>query len=51
MDHPHVSDLNLELSRGELIAVVGDLGSGKSLLAAIMGQLKRKSGQVLMAAK
>ncbi|KAJ3027909.1 hypothetical protein HK097_006064, partial [Rhizophlyctis rosea] len=46
LDHPHISDVTLTLRRGELIAVVGDLGSGKSLLAAIMGQIKRTGGEV-----
>ncbi|KAI9098245.1 hypothetical protein DFS34DRAFT_620123 [Phlyctochytrium arcticum] len=46
IDHPHISNLNLQLRKGQLIAVVGDLGSGKSLLAAIMGQIKRTSGSV-----
>lgn len=46
LDHPHISDLSLDLKRGQLVAVVGDIGSGKSLFAAIMGQLKRMEGQV-----
>lgn len=46
LDHPHIVDLNLTLKRGEVVAIVGDIGSGKSLLAAIMGQLKKTSGTV-----
>ncbi|KAI8811089.1 P-loop containing nucleoside triphosphate hydrolase protein, partial [Cladochytrium replicatum] len=40
LDHPHIYDLNLQLYRGQLLAIVGDVGSGRSLLAAIMGQIK-----------
>ncbi|KAJ3113679.1 Multidrug resistance-associated protein 1 [Phlyctochytrium bullatum] len=36
-----------DLMRGQLIAVVGDLSSGKSLLAAILGQVKRTTGSVM----
>ncbi|KND02775.1 uncharacterized protein SPPG_01856 [Spizellomyces punctatus DAOM BR117] len=46
IDHPHIEKLDLVLRRRQLIAVVGDLGSGKSLLAAIMGQIKRTAGSV-----
>ena len=46
LDHPHVYELDLELKRGQVIAVVGDIGSAKSLLAAIMGQIKRTAGEV-----
>ncbi|KAI9350735.1 P-loop containing nucleoside triphosphate hydrolase protein [Obelidium mucronatum] len=44
LDHPHITDLTLTIRRGEIIAVVGDLSSGKSLLAAIMGQINRSTG-------
>jgi ABC-type multidrug transport system fused ATPase/permease subunit len=44
--HPHLYDLNLTLNRGELIAVVGDIGSCKSLLAAIGGQINLKDGKI-----
>ncbi|KAI8810177.1 P-loop containing nucleoside triphosphate hydrolase protein, partial [Cladochytrium replicatum] len=40
LDHPHIYDLNLQLYRGQLLAIVGDVGSGRSLLAAVMGQIK-----------
>ncbi|KAJ3351300.1 Multidrug resistance-associated protein 1 [Entophlyctis luteolus] len=46
LDHPHITNLSLTIHRGEIIAVVGELSSGKSLLAAIMGQIKRKGGQM-----
>ena len=45
LGHPHLTNLNLILKRGELIAVVGD-STGKSLLAAIMGQIKKVSGDI-----
>ncbi|KAJ3214108.1 hypothetical protein HDU67_002064 [Dinochytrium kinnereticum] len=47
LDHPSILDLSLEIHRGQLIAVVGDLSSGKSLLAAILGQVKRRSGTMM----
>jgi ABC-type multidrug transport system fused ATPase/permease subunit len=47
LDHPHVTNLSLTLRKKEVIAIVGDIGSGKSLLAAIMGQLKRVKGEVV----
>ncbi|KAJ3235760.1 hypothetical protein HDU81_000178 [Chytriomyces hyalinus] len=46
VDHPHIHDLSLTIKRGEIIAVVGDLSSGKSLIAAIMGQIKRSAGHM-----
>ncbi|KAI8906294.1 P-loop containing nucleoside triphosphate hydrolase protein [Gorgonomyces haynaldii] len=46
LDHPHIYDLNLELKRNQVIGVVGEVGSCKSLLAAIMGQIKRTKGIV-----
>ncbi|KAJ3328463.1 hypothetical protein HDU76_009907 [Blyttiomyces sp. JEL0837] len=44
LDHPHIFDLNLQIERGKVVAIVGDLPSGRSLLAAVMGQIKRTSG-------
>ncbi|KAF7132274.1 hypothetical protein RHSIM_Rhsim09G0006700 [Rhododendron simsii] len=39
--------LNLEIKKGELAAIVGTVGSGKSsLLASILGELHKKSGKV-----
>ncbi|KAJ3347206.1 Multidrug resistance-associated protein 1 [Entophlyctis luteolus] len=46
LDHPHIANLSLKIHRGEIIAVVGEISSGKSLLAAIMGQIKRKGGKM-----
>lgn len=42
-----VKNLNLEIKKGELAAIVGTVGSGKSsLLAAILGEMSKLSGQV-----
>jgi ABC-type branched-subunit amino acid transport system ATPase component len=46
LDHPHIYNISLNLQRGKIVAVVGDLSSGKSLLAAIMGQIKQTEGTV-----
>ncbi|KAI9291397.1 hypothetical protein K502DRAFT_333222, partial [Neoconidiobolus thromboides FSU 785] len=42
-DHPpFLQDLKLDIKHGELIAVIGDVGSGKSsLIAAILGQMRQ----------
>ena len=38
-----ITDLTLDLNKGELLAILGSSGSGKSLLAhAILGILSRK---------
>jgi ABC-type multidrug transport system fused ATPase/permease subunit len=47
LDHPHIYDLTMTLKRNQVVGIVGDIGSGKSLLAAIMGQLKKKKGYVV----
>ncbi|KAK4482186.1 hypothetical protein RD792_009327, partial [Penstemon davidsonii] len=42
-----VKDLNFEIKKGELAAVVGTVGSGKSsLLAAILGEMNKLSGKI-----
>lgn len=42
-----VKNINLEIKKGELAAVVGTVGSGKSsLLASILGEMHKLSGQV-----
>ncbi|RKO99373.1 hypothetical protein CXG81DRAFT_14602 [Caulochytrium protostelioides] len=46
-EKPAVSNVNIEARRGEIIAVIGDVGSGKSsLLGAILGQCTLKSGSI-----
>ncbi|XP_077593671.1 multidrug resistance-associated protein 1-like [Stigmatopora nigra] len=42
-------DIHLKVKSGALVAVVGQVGSGKSsLLAAILGEMTRRSGSVLV---
>ena len=44
IDLPVISDLNVSVHEGEIVAVVGSSGSGKSLLAhAVMGVLPRNA--------
>lgn len=48
----HISDLDLTISRNELLAVVGPVGSGKtSLLAALAGDMRITSGKIYQGAK
>jgi ABC-type multidrug transport system fused ATPase/permease subunit len=46
MEHLTLTDISLKLRKGQVVAVVGDANSGRTLLAAIMGQIKRTSGEV-----
>lgn len=40
-----LSDINMHIRRGQLVAIVGSVGAGKStLLAAIAGELNSRSG-------
>lgn len=42
-----LEDVNFEIRKGELAAIVGTVGSGKSsLLAAVLGELRKTSGKV-----
>ncbi|KAK2994509.1 hypothetical protein RJ640_001458 [Escallonia rubra] len=42
-----LKDVNLEIKKGQLAAIVGTVGSGKSsLLASILGELHKVSGEV-----
>jgi ABC-type transport system involved in cytochrome bd biosynthesis fused ATPase/permease subunit len=42
-----LKDIIMEVRRGELVAVVGTVGSGKSsLLSCIMGEMEKVSGMV-----
>ncbi|KAI9149228.1 ABC multidrug transporter [Paramyrothecium foliicola] len=46
-----LQDLNLEVGRNELIAVIGTVGSGKSsLLAALAGDMRKTNGEVVFGA-
>ncbi|KAG0003754.1 hypothetical protein BGZ79_000079 [Entomortierella chlamydospora] len=39
---PVLSGINLKIKRGEVVAIVGDVGSGKSsLIAALLGQIRQ----------
>ncbi|CAI9771063.1 unnamed protein product [Fraxinus pennsylvanica] len=45
--HRVLEDVNFEIRKGELAAIVGTVGSGKSsLLAAVLGELRKTSGKV-----
>jgi len=47
----HLEALNFSVSRHELLAVVGSVGSGKSsLLAALAGDMRRTEGSITMSA-
>ena len=42
-----LKDINLEVKEGELVAVVGPVGSGKSsLVSALLGEMHREAGRV-----
>ncbi|ROW05942.1 hypothetical protein VPNG_08472 [Cytospora leucostoma] len=44
-------DINFEIGRNELVAVIGSVGSGKtSLLAALAGDMRRTNGEVVLGA-
>ena len=44
-----LSDMNFSIKRGELVAIVGSVGSGKSsLLSSLLGELNLISGHVRM---
>lgn len=44
-------DINFNLGRNELVAVIGSVGSGKtSLLAALAGDMRRTDGEVVLGA-
>ncbi|KAK3995102.1 P-loop containing nucleoside triphosphate hydrolase protein [Cladorrhinum sp. PSN332] len=46
-----LQDLNFEVGRNELVAVIGTVGSGKtSLLAALAGDMRRTGGEVILGA-
>lgn len=44
---PTLQDINMEIKHGQLIAIVGTVGTGKTtLLGALMGEVVKKSGNV-----
>jgi len=44
-----ITDITLQLERGEILALVGDNGAGKStLIKVIAGALKKDSGEILL---
>ncbi|KAK0727269.1 ATP-binding cassette transporter protein YOR1-like protein [Lasiosphaeria miniovina] len=44
-------DINFEIGRNELVAVIGTVGSGKtSLLSALAGDMRRTNGEVVLGA-
>lgn len=46
-DDVTLQDINFEVKKGSLIAVVGTVGSGKtSLLSAILGEMQKLSGSI-----
>lgn len=48
-DKPTLEEINLKLKRGQVLAVIGDVGSGKSsLVAALLGQIKQTGGDMKM---
>ncbi|BFI05699.1 protein MpABCC1 [Marchantia polymorpha subsp. ruderalis] len=49
---PTLSNINLQVKRGSLVAVVGTVGSGKSaLLSCMLGEMERVSGTVTVSGK
>uniref|UniRef100_A0A8C5R5H5 Multidrug resistance-associated protein 1 n=1 Tax=Leptobrachium leishanense TaxID=445787 RepID=A0A8C5R5H5_9ANUR len=48
-DPPSLKEINLTIPEGSLIAVVGQVGCGKSsLLSALLGEMEKKEGHVVM---
>ncbi|CDY11440.1 BnaA09g40060D [Brassica napus] len=46
-DEPAIENINFEVKKGELAAIVGTVGSGKSsLLASVLGEMHKISGKV-----
>ncbi|KNE56750.1 hypothetical protein AMAG_02529 [Allomyces macrogynus ATCC 38327] len=42
---PALEDISIKVNRGEILAVIGDVGSGKSsLVAALLGQMRQTGG-------
>jgi ABC-type multidrug transport system fused ATPase/permease subunit len=46
---PALENINVDIKKGELVAVVGSVGSGKSsFVAALLGNIHKESGTVLV---
>lgn len=46
---PTLSDINLSINQGELVGVVGTVGSGKSsIMSALLGEIQKTNGKVLV---
>lgn len=46
-EEPALTDLNFRVKKGSLVAVVGQVGAGKSsLLSALLGEMVKWSGRV-----
>jgi ABC-type multidrug transport system fused ATPase/permease subunit len=46
-----LQDMNFEIGRNELVAIIGSVGSGKSsLLAALAGDMRKTNGEVVLGA-
>ena len=44
---PTLHSITMSLKRGEIMAVIGDVGAGKSsVIAALLGQIKKTSGDI-----
>ncbi|KAJ3020955.1 UNVERIFIED_CONTAM: hypothetical protein HDU68_009889 [Siphonaria sp. JEL0065] len=44
----HLRNINLDIPKGSLVAIVGSVGSGKSsLLNAIIGEMKKLNGEII----
>ena len=51
-DTPTIKDVSLDVKKGSLVAIVGEVGSGKtSLLSAMLGEMHRLSGTIRMDGK
>lgn len=47
MDKPTLRNINVHIDQGQLVAVVGTVGSGKSsLISAFLGEMDKISGRV-----
>ncbi|XP_006558751.1 multidrug resistance-associated protein 1 [Apis mellifera] len=47
IDRPTLRNINLQVEQGQLVAVVGTVGSGKSsLLSALLGEMEKINGRV-----